>query len=126
VTAKATLTPTTNGVEITYANPTLLSGTNTVQLIASDQNTPPMSVQTEYSFVYVLPVPVLPALSFSLTNGQVMISWPTSATGFVLQQSPSLTGGWTNSTATVTVQGNNNVVDIVPAGKWMFFRLLEQ
>ena len=121
VTAQATLTPTTNGVEITYTNPPVVGGTNTLQLIASDQNTPPMTVQTEYSFIYVLPV--LPSLSFSLTNGQVMISWPTSATGFVLQQSPSLTSGWTNSTATVTVQGNNNVIDVAPTGQWLFFRL---
>jgi len=55
----------------------------------------------------------------------VVITWPVSATGFVLQETSALPGGWTNSTATVTVQGSQNVVDITPVGKSKFYRLAQ-
>ena len=64
----------------------------------------------------------LPALSVSQSAGMVIITWPTSATGFVLQETSALPGGWVNSAATVTVQGSLNVVDITPTGT-KFYRL---
>jgi hypothetical protein len=63
-----------------------------------------------------------PTLSVSLSAGMVTITWPMSATGFVLQETSALPGGWTNSTATVTVQGPLNVVNITPTGT-KFYRL---
>jgi hypothetical protein len=55
----------------------------------------------------------------------VVITWPVSATGFVLQETSALPGGWTNSTATVTVQGSANVVDVTPTGKSKLYRLAQ-
>ncbi len=65
-----------------------------------------------------------PKLSVSLSAGMVTITWPTSATSFVLQETSALPGGWTNSTATVTVQPPLNVVAITPTGK-KFYRLAQ-
>jgi hypothetical protein len=65
-----------------------------------------------------------PALSVGLSAGMVIITWPASPTGFVLQETSALPGGWTNSTATVTVQGPLKVVNITPTGK-KFYRLAQ-
>jgi hypothetical protein len=65
-----------------------------------------------------------PTLTISQSAGMVTITWPVSATGFVLQETAALPGGWTNSTATVTVQGPLNVVDVTPTGK-KFYRLAQ-
>ena len=51
-----------------------------------------------------------------------IIAWPVSAQGFVLQETSALPGGWTNSTAAVTVQGSSNVATITPTGE-KFYRL---
>jgi hypothetical protein len=119
VASKSTVTTTTNGIMITYAYSTLPAGTNTVELIVSDKNSPPMTIDAAYSLVTLPPT----ALSISLSAGMVVISWPVSATGFVLQETSAMPGGWTNSAAPVTVQGSQNVVDISPTGKSKFYRL---
>jgi hypothetical protein len=72
-----------------------------------------------------VPLALPPTLSFSLSAGKVTLAWPVSATGFVLLETSALPGGWTNSTATVTVQGSQNVVDITPVGKSKFYRLAQ-
>ena len=58
VAAGATVTTTTNGITITYAYPILPPGTNTVELIVSDKNSPPMTINTTYNFI-TLPPPEL-------------------------------------------------------------------
>jgi hypothetical protein len=65
-----------------------------------------------------------PTLSVSQSAGVATIAWPVSAAGFVLQETSALPGGWTNSTATVAVQGLLNVVDITPTGE-KFYRLAQ-
>jgi hypothetical protein len=121
VAAKATVTPASNptGVVVTYANPILLPGTNTVELILADKNTPPMTLDTKYNFV----TPSLPTLSVSQSAGKVIISWPASATSAILQETSALPGGWTDSAAPITVQGSLNVAAISPTGKSTFYRL---
>ena len=44
-------------------------------------------------------------------------------TGFVLEETTALPGGWTNSPAKDTVDGNQNVAVIAPDGTARFFRL---
>jgi len=97
----------------------LRPGTNSVELIVSDKNIPPITIDTAYTFTALPP----PALSVSQSAGMVIMTWPVSATGYVLQETSALPGGWTNSTATVTVQGSQNMVDVTPAGKSKFYRL---
>jgi hypothetical protein len=68
----------------------------------------------------------LPSLTISrLTDGTLRISWPVSATGYTLQETTALPGGWANSSAAVIVQGSENVVEVTPTGATKFFRLLQ-
>jgi hypothetical protein len=119
----ATVTPTNNppGIVVTYAYRTLPAGTNSVQLILSDKNSPPFTIATAYTFVTL----ALPALNVSLSAGKVVVAWPVFATGFVLQETSALPGGWTNSAATATIQGPQKVVNVTPTGQPKFYRLAE-
>ena len=65
-----------------------------------------------------------PLLDVSFSANQVRIAWPAAATDFVLQESVNLPGGWANSTATAAVDGNDNVVLIVPGTGRTFYRLI--
>jgi hypothetical protein len=69
-----------------------------------------------------VPPPSLTA-RHTLTNS-VVLSWPTNADGFTLQQNADLTASnWTNTTDNVTVADTNNTVLLLsPAGN-RFFRL---
>ncbi len=69
-----------------------------------------------------LQLPPPPKLSVSQSAGMVIITWPAFATGFVLQETSALPGGWTNSAATVTVQGSQNMVNVTPTDM-KFYRL---
>jgi hypothetical protein len=66
-----------------------------------------------------------PALSIQKTNNGVVIGWPTSATGFRLQENTDLnTTNWVaNSSPTNSVNGTNQVT-ISPATGNGFFRLI--
>jgi hypothetical protein len=57
------------------------------------------------------------------TNNQVRISWPTSFTGYSLQQSLALTSGWRFSGLAVTVEGSENVAYAPASTGLQFFRL---
>jgi hypothetical protein len=123
VAASATVTPTNNpaGVIISYSYPALPAGTNVVELILSDKNTPPIVIDTTYSFITLAPPSVTMAISQAAHT--VTLTWPASATGFTLQETSALPSGWTNSTATVTVQGSLNTVNVTPTGNSKFYRL---
>jgi hypothetical protein len=56
--------------------------------------------------------------------GGVVLSWPLSATGWALEESPDLsTGSWLNSTLNVTPNGNQNEVIASSLSGNNFFRL---
>src|SRR5690606_17289496 len=55
-----------------------------------------------------------PELTVTLSGSMIRIAWPVTATEFRLQQTSALPGGWTDSTLTVTVEGNENVVTLEP------------
>lgn len=67
----------------------------------------------------------LPTLNISLTeSAQILLSWPTGADGWVLQESPDLSlGSWADSTRIVTVVGPSNQITISPPMDHYFFRL---
>jgi hypothetical protein len=124
VAAKATVTTTNNGIIITYAYPMLPSGTNTVQLIVSDQNNPPMTVNTAYTFITVAaPALVLAPTTMVLYDGYkasfttaaqtTSYQWP-STTTFQWQKNGSnlSEGGKFSGTATT-----NLVISDVSAGE---------
>ena len=64
-----------------------------------------------------------PTLTISLAGNGIRVAWPASATGFVLQETMSPLGNWTNSSAAVVVQGNENVAVIAPTGTAKSYRL---
>jgi hypothetical protein len=66
-----------------------------------------------------------PTLSiFATGTNSVVISWPASSTGFVLQQNPDLTTtNWVAATNTVTVTNGQNQVTVFPPTGNRYFRL---
>jgi len=73
-------------------------------------------------------VPTVKAsLSVASTSGKVVLSWPTSATGYVLQSTASLTSAsWQDATQAVVVSGENNTVTISQPSGTQFFRLVKR
>ena len=65
-----------------------------------------------------------PTLSIDLSGSNVILSWPTNATGYNLQQTAALNPStWTNYVGTVNTSGTNKTVTLTtPTGR-MFFRL---
>ncbi|HWQ90606.1 MAG TPA: LamG-like jellyroll fold domain-containing protein, partial [Clostridia bacterium] len=57
------------------------------------------------------------------TGNQVRISWPTSFTGYTIEQSSSIPNGWAASGLAVTVEGNENVAYAPTMGSAQFYRL---
>jgi hypothetical protein len=58
------------------------------------------------------------------TDGSLRLSWPTAATGYALQSTAALPGGWANDGAVVTTENEESVVKIQPAAKTKFYRLV--
>jgi hypothetical protein len=77
------------------------------------------STQTISGFLYV----PLTTLSAQVSGSSLVLTWPITPQGYVLQTSPGLTPpSWSNSGATVTqVSGNNQVT--VPLASGAFYRL---
>ena len=64
-----------------------------------------------------------PTLTISRAGSGIRVAWPLSATSFVLQETSSPPGNWTNSSDAVVVQGNENVAVITTTGAPKFYRL---
>ena len=64
-----------------------------------------------------------PTLTVSRAGNGIRVAWPASATGFVLQETSSPPGSWTDSSAAVVVQGNENVAVIETTGTLKLYRL---
>lgn len=68
------------------------------------------------------PVPLLKIQKDTVDTG--LLSWPTPATGYSLQQGLSLSNGaWSNVTNPVGTVGNKKLVTVQTAGGFQFFRL---
>lgn len=67
----------------------------------------------------------LPMLNCALsTPGTLVLSWPSGANGWALQESPDLSlGSWVNSTRAVNVVGSQKQVVVSPLTGRRFFRL---
>jgi hypothetical protein len=72
---------------------------------------------------YVSVSPVAPSLAIELVSGNIRVLWPTSAAGYSLQSTTSLSpASWGPAGGTLTVEGDNNVVTLSATGT-QFFRL---
>jgi len=75
------------------------------------------------AYEIVLPSP--PLLNIAPSGGDFIISWPSSATNFVLQQNSNLaTTNWSTKSLAFSDNGTNKSVSIIPTAGNAFFRLL--
>jgi hypothetical protein len=86
------------------------SGTNEFTTIVYRENLPP------------------PSLSSSFSGSALSLSWPTNATGFVLQSATTLANGgdWQDSSLTPAIVGNQTIVTVDATNTAGFFRLRGQ
>jgi uncharacterized repeat protein (TIGR03803 family) len=75
------------------------------------------------AYEIILPAP--PSLKIAPTVGGVKISWPSSATNYVLLKNSNLaTTNWSTNSLAVSNDGTNQSVTIVPTTGNVFFRLM--
>jgi RHS repeat-associated protein len=76
-------------------------------------------------FVEGLPAATGPRLSWSSVGRTLTLSWPSSATGYLLQSTSNLADAatWNSVTNSVTVVGDQNTVTVDLTGQGRFFRL---
>jgi photosystem II stability/assembly factor-like uncharacterized protein len=65
-----------------------------------------------------------PGLNIALSGTNILVSWPSYATGYVLQENPDLTTmNWTDISPTSTVTNGQTQVTISPTNSQSFYRL---
>ena len=64
-----------------------------------------------------------PTLGVLRTGSSVLLTWPVTSGGYVLEETQLQPNAWTNSSAPVVVQGSNNVATITTAVSAKFYRL---
>jgi hypothetical protein len=64
-----------------------------------------------------------PMLAVLRTGNSVLLTWPVTSDGYVLEETQLQPNSWTNSSAPVVVQGSNNVATITTAVSAKFYRL---
>ena len=75
---------------------------------------------------FVPPTPLPPDVRLTVAAGEegsVVLSWPTAAASFELQQTASLTGAWEPVGETVVIEGDNQNVTLQTDRNALFFRL---
>jgi uncharacterized repeat protein (TIGR03803 family) len=78
-----------------------------------------------YGTVFEIILQSPPSLNIAPSGGSFKISWPSSATNFVLQQNANLaTTNWSTNSLAVSNDGTNKSVIIISAAGNAFFRLL--
>lgn len=76
-----------------------------------------------WSLVTAVPSPGAPALAVAHSGHNVIISWPSPSSGFVLQEntSPTNPNGWSNYPGSISDNGTTRSITITsPAGNWLF------
>ncbi|MEI8290630.1 MAG: hypothetical protein WCH99_14270 [Verrucomicrobiota bacterium] len=74
-------------------------------------------------YVSVVNPPILKVQPW--TGGQIRISWPAVATGYTLQRSSTVTGGYTSAGLPVTIEGSENAVYDSTGTAAKFYRLIK-
>jgi len=130
------------GTNFTGATVVQFNGQNTTFTADSDQQitatvppgatTGPISViaaggltTSAALFTVNSPVVAQPMLSIALFGPEIVLSWPSAATNYSLQQNPDLNStNWTGYDATVIDDGTTKTVTVTNSGSSLFFRLL--
>lgn len=70
-------------------------------------------------------VAAAPPLDIQMSGSSAIIAWPSSETGWRVEQNPNLAdpNGWTSCTQTICDDGTNQSVSILPTPGNLFFRL---
>ena len=104
-----------------------VAGVNTLDFVINNGGTAanPSGLRVDDLALSGVTITQPPGLAVSLSGGIIQIAWPTNATGFALQETSALPGGWTNSAASVSFQGNQSVATINPVGSAKFYRLVK-
>lgn len=77
--------------------------------------------------VFALTLAAQPSLGIVLSGSDVTISWPASASAYVLQTTTDLAAGnWSDITSGITTVGANNVFTAATGGQAALFRLQQQ
>lgn len=117
-----------NGQAATF---TLNSANQITATVPTGATTGPLSViaaggisTTTGNFTINSVVVPQPTLSIALSGGNIVLAWPTNATGYNLQQTAALNPStWTNYIGTVNTSGTNKTVTLTTPASRMFFRL---
>ena len=89
-----------------------------VGFTGSDGGSKSAQLVSDFSFISV------PKLAIQSTNGQPMITWPSSVGNYVLQQTSALVSpGWATVTNAVQDVNGQNQVNVSPGGSATFYRL---
>lgn len=111
---------------------TLNSANQITATVPSGATTGPLSViaaggisTTTSNFTINSAVVPQPTLSIALSGGNLLLSWPTNATGYTLQQNLDFNPtNWTSYVGTVITIGTNKTTTLIaPVGN-LFFRLI--
>jgi hypothetical protein len=77
-----------------------------------------------WSILATVPTPGAPYLSVARSGAQAVVSWSTSAAGFVLEQSSTLLpGSWSSSSAALATNGGVLFVTVPVTNQFQYFRL---
>ena len=78
-----------------------------------------------WSILAAVQTPGSPLLTITREGSSALISWSSSATGFVLQQSSNLlSNSWTGSSAAMTTNGGTISVTVPVTSGYEYFRLV--
>jgi len=78
-----------------------------------------------WSILAVLQTAGSPLLTITRAGSQATISWSSSATGFMLQQSSTLLpNSWLTSTNTLTTNGGTISISVPATSGYQYFRLV--
>jgi len=84
------------------------------------------SIESRASLLTFDVMPDLPRLSITLSNNDLMVSWPSPSTGFFVQQNNQLnTPNWVTPTETVTDNGTIKFITVDPPVGSRFYRLFK-
>ena len=78
-----------------------------------------------WSLIAAVQTPGAPLLTVTTTGANVVVSWPSPNTGFVLQENPDVTNpnGWVNSAFSITDNGTTKSVTVSTTIGSKYFRL---
>jgi hypothetical protein len=80
-----------------------------------------------WSIISAVPTAGAPLLTITHAGGSVVVSWPSSATGFALQQNTNLAAAtkWVANGFVITTNGATESVTISPPTGQLFLRLVQ-